>query len=295
MKSFRFKKVDAFTGAHSPGNPAGCVYLESLSDITEAEMLEIARQLKGYVSEVAYIFPEAESFFLRYFSAEREVDFCGHATIAAMADLFGNGALKGRGEAAIRVGDSRLLVQNELSGSGCVFITAPEPKILPMDIHIDDITRALGIAGADIDSRFAISLVNSGLDSLLVPMRLASKLTDVLPDFEKLEEFCVKNGVEIVVLYTDDRILPGSNYRTRVFAPRFGYLEDPATGSGNAALGCWLLGEGFWKGGELTIEQGRSYKDPNIIKLRTASFGGKRVVQFGGGATVRIDGCYQLQ
>jgi PhzF family phenazine biosynthesis protein len=295
MKSYRFKKIDAFTGSHSSGNPAGCIYLQNTGDITDGEMLEIARQLKGYVSEVAFLFPEGDSYFLRYFSSEREVDFCGHATIAALHDVFSrNSTLHDLDSITIRVGNSHLTVQNELKSSSSVFVAAPEPRFHPMNIPFDDIGRALGISSADIDSKYRIALVNSGLNSLLVPMRLSSALTDVLPDFEVLNNFCVKSDIDIVVLFSDDRILPGSNYRTRVFATRFGYLEDPATGSGNAAFGCMLLKEGFWKGNELTIEQGRSYKAPNIVKLRADLTGTQPRVLFGGSATVRVDGQYLL-
>ena len=133
------------------------------------------------------------------------------------------------------------------------------------------------------------------LRKLLVPMRRASTLTDVAPNPEELAEFCTRHGIDIVVLHTDDRVLPGSSYRTRVFAPRFGYLEDPATGSGNAALGSWLLHNGLWDGRPIAIEQGRSFKAPNIIRLRAQNVDGRKRVQFGGRATVRIDGWYQLQ
>ena len=51
-------------------------------------MLQIAKELKGFVKEVGYVFGTSEgSFDLKYFSSEREVDFCGHATIAIMYDL----------------------------------------------------------------------------------------------------------------------------------------------------------------------------------------------------------------
>lgn len=295
MKSFRFKKIDAFTGAHSPGNPAGCVYVDSVAGITDAEMLEIARQLKGFVSEVAYIFPEGDSFFLRFYSSEREVDFCGHATIAAMFDLFStDDRMKGKTGVEIRVGKNTLAVMNELKTGGGVFTAAPDPKFLPMEIPADEITRVLGIETADLDSNYEISLVNSGLNSLLLPMKRASKLTDIQPEMETLANFCAKHGVDIIVPFTDDRIIPGSDYRTRVFAPRFGYLEDPATGSGNAALGWWLLESGIWKGGALTIEQGKSYKNPNIVRLRTIRTDEGHRVLFGGSATVRIDGKFLL-
>ncbi len=54
MKQFRYKKIDAFTGERSSGNPAGVVYLNSPDDITPAVMQRIARELKGFVSEAVY-------------------------------------------------------------------------------------------------------------------------------------------------------------------------------------------------------------------------------------------------
>ena len=187
-----------------------------------------------------------------------------------------------------------LSVRNELEKGEGVFIAAPEPEFLPMEMHIDSILKPLFLAGADIDGRYGISLVRCGLAALLVPMRRAGRLTDVKPDVEDLTGFCVRNGIDIVVLFSDDTILAGSHWRTRVFAPRFGYLEDPATGSGNAALGNWLLREGHWDGGLMVIEQGTSYRCPNIVKLKTSVEGGCQRVQFGGRATVRIDGWYEL-
>ena len=60
MQKFSFKKIDAFTGGNATGNPAGCVYLQHEQDITAAAMQQIARELKGFVSEVAFLFPVAD-------------------------------------------------------------------------------------------------------------------------------------------------------------------------------------------------------------------------------------------
>ena len=43
MKTFTFKKIDAFATATSGGNPAAAVYLDSFESITEQEMQRIAR------------------------------------------------------------------------------------------------------------------------------------------------------------------------------------------------------------------------------------------------------------
>ena len=93
MKKYRFKKMDAFASGSSTGNPAAAVYPDSFEDIADREMQQIARELKGFVSEVGFIAKAGpDRYKLRYFSAEKEVEFCGHATIAIMYDLLKNDA-----------------------------------------------------------------------------------------------------------------------------------------------------------------------------------------------------------
>ena len=75
---------------------------------------------------------------------------------------------------------------------------------------------------------------------------------------------------------------------TRVFAPKFGYLEDPATGSGNSAFANYLLSEGLWKGEPITIEQGGNDRIFNSVKLKCQD----GEVLFGGKATKKIEGEY---
>ena len=75
---------------------------------------------------------------------------------------------------------------------------------------------------------------------------------------------------------------------TRVFAPKFGYLEDPTTGSGNSAFGYYMLKNNIWMGDPITIEQGGIDRIFNIINL---SYSNNNVL-FGGKATTRIKGLY---
>ena len=91
MRTLKFKKIDAFASKNSSGNPAAAVYLESLEDLSQREMLQIAKELKGFVSEVGYVCPGTDTDYqLRFFSSEREVAFCGHATIAILNDIIAN-------------------------------------------------------------------------------------------------------------------------------------------------------------------------------------------------------------
>jgi PhzF family phenazine biosynthesis protein len=295
MKNFPFKKIDAFTKGLSAGNPCACVYLKSPGDITDREMQLIAAELKGFVNEVVYLFPEEEGFFLKYYSAECEVDFCGHGTIGILYDLIKSRPdLINRSIIKIRVKDCYLNVYNKIRESDSVFITAPAPRYNNLPLKKEEIAQALKIGLDGINERFKPELINAGLNTLVMPIKDLETCLSLLPDEITLKEFCLKNGIDIILVFTSETADSGNKYRTRVFAPKYGYLEDPATGSGNAAFGYYLLRNRSWSGNGLSIEQGSSRNFPNIVKLDTVKDVDRNTVIFGGSAVVKIEGTYTL-
>jgi len=295
VKTFKFKKLDAFTTGISSGNPAGCIYLKSTSDISEAEMQQIARELKGFVNEVIYLFPENGGFFLKFYSSEREVDFCGHGTIAIMFDTIKNDPHLLRQQLiTIRVKQDYLAVRNEIAKTNSVYITAPQPRFLDLSISAGEIAKALKIELKEFDGKYNFAMVNAGLSTLIVPIKDLKECLNIAPDLDELKGFCLCHDIDIILVFTTKVASGEYDYRTRVFAPKYGYMEDPATGAGNAALGYYLLNEKVWDGGRLSIEQGPSLEKPNIIRLSTAREGDRTNVIFGGGAIVRMEGIYFL-
>lgn len=298
MKKLRFKKIDAFATQQSEGNPAGMVDLDASDDITADEMLRIAKELKGLVSEVGYVQQtDKTTFALKYYSAEREVAFCGHATIAIMYDLIRNNSdLMGQRQIEIITNKGKLVVENKIDDMDAVFISAPDPVFTPHPIDPNRIADALKIDRDDIDRRYPISVVNAGLETLIVPIKGLERTLSLSPVLDELKAFCIESAIDIITVYTDEVADEHNRYRTRVFAGTFGYLEDPATGSGNSALGHYLLKNGMWGGASIALEQNGDLAKPNIIKLRTQKTEGAQAkVYFGGGAIVRIEGEYILQ
>jgi len=295
MKSFPFKKIDAFTRGQSPGNPAACIYLEKSGDISEQEMQLIARELKGFVSEVVYLFAREEGILLKYYSSECEVDFCGHGTIAVMYDYIKNQSdLLNKDIIKIKVKDELLNVYNRIKEQDCVYITAPHPQFNTLNLTKQEIARALSIRPDAIDPDLDMALINAGLNNLIVPMADLQPCLNMFPDEAALKSFCLHNNLDAIVVFTREVVDKNNHYRTRVFAPKYGYLEDPATGSGNSAFGYYLLSRGMWSEGGLNIEQNGSYDCPNIVKLDTVDKDGRPGVIFGGAAVVKIDGRYLL-
>ena len=297
MRTLSFKKIDAFASINSTGNPAAVVYLDAIDELTENEMLQLAKELKGFVSEVGFVCPGTDvDYQLRYFSSEREVDFCGHATIAILNDIIANDEeMQLKPTLSIATQTDRLMVENRYKEANSVYISAPSPQFSVKTIKIAEITSALNCPIDDLDKLLPVQIVNGGLETLVVPMTGLEAILSVTPDLRRLNEFCMQIGVDIIILYSSETVIQGSNYRTRVFAPTFGYLEDPATGSGNSAFGYYLMNHNMWDGEMIRIEQNGFRDTPNFIQLFSKQDDpADSRVWFGGGAVLKIEGQYIL-
>lgn len=295
MKKFPFKKINAFTKGLSDGNPCACIYLKNRTEISNEEMQLIARELKGFVNEVVYFFPEDQCFYLKYYSTECEVDFCGHGTIGIMYDYIKNQpALLNIDIIKIRVKNAFLDIYNKTKEDDCVYITAPSPKFYSVKVSKQQIANALNINIENIDNKFDLALINAGLNTLIVPLEWLDICLAALPDQMTLKSFCLDNEIDIIIVFTKDIADKKNKFRTRVFAPKFGYLEDPATGAGNAAFGYYLLKRNLWDGHRISIEQNNNRDYPNIIKLDTVKKMDETNVIFGGSAIVKIEGTYMI-
>ncbi len=174
-------------------------------------------------------------------------------------------------------------------------ISPPPPAVFSArTVPSSECARALGLGRPD--ALVFRAIINAGLETLIVEVASLAEELALAPDLHVLRLFCESIGVDIVLAYSAETSNHGSAYRTRVFAPRFGYLEDPATGSGNAAFGYHLLASGAWSQGRLLIEQNGSHDNPNFVSLALGAHGGERPsLLFGGGARVKIHGEYLLQ
>ena len=293
MKAYKYKKIDAFAAGGSAGNPAACLYLAPGQTMSPDEMLAVARQHKGFVSEVVYCEPSnAADVKLTYYSSECEVDFCGHGTIACLYDLAtSDPRFSGKAQITVETNKKGVLsVSNRAADLGAVFITAPEAIHIGTMLTRAEAAAALGLLESRLSAQLPIDVINAGLATLIVPVARLADAIGVFPNEASLKAFCESQGVDIVLIFSMETAGAGYHAHTRVFAPRFGYLEDPATGSGNSAFGNYMQKYGLWDGASIRIEQGGCDRVFNTVHL--AAPDGR--VQFGGSATVRISGEYYI-
>ena len=301
MKQYRYVKSNAFTSGSIPeqssptrslslGNPAACIFTGQ-EELTPEQMQAIAAEHKGFVMEVVFCGQSDKADCkLTYYSSECEVEFCGHGTIATMytmvketPELMAKPVITAE---TIRKGI--IEVFNAIEDEDVVYITAPDPVEHPMNLLVAQIEDALSLPHGAICKDLPIRIIDAGLRTLLVPIADLETEISVYPNEQSLKTFCESNDIDIILVFSKQTANTSAFAHTRVFAPRFGYLEDPATGSGNSAFANYLLSEGLWNGEPITIEQGGNDRIFNSVKLKCQD--GK--VLFGGKATKKIEGEY---
>ena len=290
MKQYRYIKSNAFTSGASLGNPAAALITED-ECLTPEQMQQIAAEHKGFVMETVFCSPsETAECKLTYYSSECEVDFCGHGTIATMYSIIkDDAALRAKKVLTVETNKKGMVsVYNEIDTEDAVYIEAPSPIEHSMNFSIDEIEGILTLRKGSINRERTIRIIDAGLRRLIVPITQFEDEVSVYPDEAALKVFCEGNDIDNILIYSL-QVADAANFaHTRVFAPKYGYLEDPATGSGNSAFANYLLFEKMWDGSPITIEQGGNDRIFNAVKLKTLN--GK--VLFGGRATTKIQGYY---
>jgi PhzF family phenazine biosynthesis protein len=222
----------AFTTDPAGGNPAGIVL--DAAELADAEMQRLAAEI-GF-SETAFLIPTGRTTAkVRYFAPIAEVDFCGHATIAAavaMAERIGPGPLtldSAAGVIEVSTADDDGIVATLVS-------VPPRVTELPDDV-IDALLGALGLSLAHLDPELPVRLSYSGNSHPIVGVPLAV-LDQLDHDHAQLGQLMARHGWGATVAVISR--IGASTFDARNPFPPGGVREDPVTGSAAAALGAYL-------------------------------------------------------
>jgi PhzF family phenazine biosynthesis protein len=285
MDTCRALLVDAFTTDPLAGNAAGVV--PHAEDLSADRMGAVAAELA--VSETAFVLPSDDADRrLRYFSPTREVDLCGHATIAAHAHLHEAGAID-PGEHTVETNVGVLDV--EIDPDGVVRMTQNRPTVRRVDVGYDRLGDALGIDPAalrDVGADLPTAVASTGLAFLMVPVNFLTHLSGAAPDDAALEALAGEYDAAGVYAFTFDTLNGDSTLHARAFAPSLGIPEDPATGTAAGACGAYLREVGAFDGefpDTVVVEQGHFVDRPGRIRVQVGA-----EVQVGGRAVTSLDG-----
>lgn len=197
--------VDAFTDRIFSGNPAAVCVLEHW--LPEQQMQNLA--MENNLSETAFIVPEQDGYQLRWFTPSGEIDFCGHATLAAAYVLF-RFVQQQATTLFFSTQSGNITVQKR---ADCYEMNFPAYTCHPVAVT------------AEMEQAIGVKPLEAYLDrDLLLVLENADAVRNLQPDFAKLSQL---DGVCIAVMARDTEY----DCISRVFAPKMGVPEDPVTGS----------------------------------------------------------------
>lgn len=259
--------VNAFTVNKTRGNPAGVVL--DADHFSDEEMLHIARKIG--LSETVFVSQsESETLKLDFFTPNRRIAHCGHATIAVFSYLAKIGVL-GEGEASKETVDGpRKIVIRE--GAAYMEQLAPQytssDALCALDVSTQAILDSLNLEADALDPHAPIACVNTGNRFLIVPVRDGHVLANISPDMEKIAKISEKLDLIGFYVFTSDANATLHHATTRMFAPRFAIDEESATGMAAGPLACYLREYRQVNDKTIYIEQG-SYMQPKSTSLIT--------------------------
>ena len=180
--------LNAFAKDGNGGNPAGVVL--DADFLSASQMQRTAREV-GF-SETAFVQKSAcADYKLRYFTPAREVDLCGHATIAAfhLLQSLGRGA-----EGSYTLETKAGILEVSLSRDGDVYLSQALPQFHEI-IPREEIAASLRITVEDLAGELPIQIVSTGLRDILVPVGSRTLLTRIQPDYSAITDISAKYNV----------------------------------------------------------------------------------------------------
>ncbi|MGH7154666.1 MAG: PhzF family phenazine biosynthesis protein [Acetobacteraceae bacterium] len=272
MPAYEFVTVDVFTDRRFGGNPLAV--FPDARGLTSEEMQSIAAEFN--LSETTFVLPPNDPKFhaqVRIFSTRAELPFAGHPNV-------GTGFVLARRDSSSpehftfeeKAGPVRVHVQR--AGDGTVIgarIAAPRSLTIEDDVPIDVVAACAGLSADDIATGAHTPLVATvGMPFVIAEVADVATLSRSAPEFgafrsaaARFEKIAAHFSLHLYAWDSsgDRRI------RARMFSPLSGVVEDPATGSANAALAALLtsLAPGVNVNLTYEIEQGIEMGRPSRI------------------------------
>ncbi len=288
----RYRVVDVFTCKPLEGNPLG-VFPET-AELDGATMQKLARELN--LSEtVFFVQPERAGCDagVRIFTPSREMLFAGHPTIGASFVLLDEGLIKPAGGRFVldeKVGPVPIRV--EPGERPLIWLRTP-PIAFGKKFDRSLAAAALGLAPADLLD-FTPQLVSAGNPTVFVALKDPAAVDRSWLDANAFAELKAP-GDEPVCIFVFTPTREGAY--SRMFAPEYGIIEDPATGSSTGPLAAYMIENGLISGADgsrLISEQGTKMGRRSILHIEIHGARGAQGIDVGGYVTPLVEAAMTL-
>ena len=272
-----FYIVDVFAEEKYAGNQLAVV--RGGADLSDEALGKIALEMN--YSETTFILTEEETdggYDVRIFTPGGEVPFAGHPTLGT-AYVIRHEILAGPVDrVTLNLKAGKIPVDLRRST-----LDAPAPAHLRPDPRPGSYGPGPHLEPADLDDRFPVQEVSTGLPALIVPLENLDALQRCKVDWERYLELAGP-GKNLYVFCPGSHADGPGNLSARMFANDLGVPEDPATGSAAGCLAGYLVEHRYLgtDSVDVRVEQGYEIERPSLLYLQAEQEGEQTTVDVGG-------------
>lgn len=280
----KFYIVDVFAEEKYTGNQLA-VFTDAGS-LDGNQMQRIAKEMN--YSETTFVVSKnirEGGYDVRIFTPEQELPFAGHPTLGT-AYVLQQEIIKQpvkKINLNLKVGQIPVTLYYS-NGSGEELWMQQKPPTFHQVFAADTIAQVLNLDLSEIDSRFTIQEVSTGVPFIIVPLKNQAALKRIKVNKDKYFELISTTQAKSILVFCRETYNPANNLSVRVFADYLGVPEDPATGSANGCLAGYLVEYSYF--GEeainLRVEQGYEISRPSLLLLKAQKKDGEIEVFVGG-------------
>lgn len=287
MPKCKFYIVDVFAERKLEGNQLAVFICEDV--IKDSDMQKIAKEMN--YSETTFI-TSIESNTVRIFTPDIELPFAGHPTLGT-AYVMQKEIIKSNIKTLLldlKIGQIPVLFKYKSGEADEIWMeqNVPafgqffDPALIANSVFLDE---------EDMDIRFPIQEVSTGLPFIIVPLKTMEALKRARVERDKLLDLIENTNAKSLLLFCPETRKKGNHISVRVFTEVPGF-EDPATGSGNGCLAAYLSHHQYYGKSNVNIrvEQGYEIGRPSLLYLKAEEIDGNISVSVGGKAFIIANG-----
>ena len=279
MSSYPYYIVDVFAEKKYAGNQLAVI--RHAQPLSTEEMQRIANEM--HFSETTFIMSDKiknGGYTVRIFTPEEELPFAGHPTIGTAYVILHEILSKPVSKVNLNLGVGQIPVTVK---NNIFWMRQVQPTFLKT-FDAESMARVLGLEASDIDGRFPIQEVSTGIPFIIVPLRNLGAVRSIVINLKEYQALSPGTENVGILVFCPEAAEKGNDIHVRVFTKFASVPEDPATGSGNGCLSAYLVKNRYF--GEpkidLKAEQGFEMGRPSILYLSAEVKDGKYYISVGG-------------
>ena len=266
----RFYIVDVFAESRLSGNQL--TVFRDCTNLSTASMQKIAQEM--HYSETTFITseePHDGGYDVRVFTPGNELPFAGHPTLGTAYIVRSQIIRKPAKKVVLNMRVGQIPVTfSYRGGSPDVLWMRQKRPTFGKTFDRGRIARILGLGAPDLDQRFPVGLVSTGVPFVIVPLKGLREIRKINVDNAALRKLFKETNSTVILVFSPETYSKDNQLNVRVLGVPENIPEDPATGSGNGCLAAYLVKHRYFETDEIDIrvEQGYEVNRRSLLLLR---------------------------